>query len=345
MEDAQMEARRIRWGILSTGMMACEKMVPAIARSQFGDVVAIASRDADAARMAAQNHGIARFHDSYDSLIADPEVDAIYNPLPTRMHVPVTLAAARAGKHVLCEKPIAMDSADASLLAALRGSDVQVMEAFMIRHHPQWLLARSLVRAGELGPVRAIQSSFCYRNDDPVSGTNRAEDGGGALLYVGCYPIVVGRFIFECEPLRILATSRYSDNFGTDTDTTGVADFGDGRHLSFHVSTATARNQSVIIMGGEKHLSLTIPYNTPETEAVEVLVDGSGDLSGRYAERHVIPTADHYALEADALAKAVLGIEPLPYGIDDALANMRALDAARLSARENRWVDIENQLN
>ena len=333
--------RKLKWGILSGGWMSADKMVPAILRSQYGEVAAISSRSLEDAQLLAACCGGAAAYQSIEELLADPNVEAVYNPLPTRLHVPVTLQAVAAGKHVLCEKPIALSAGEASQLRQLDPDGPRVMEAFMVRHHPQWALVKELCETGRLGTVRAIQSSFCYFNDDPNSGTNRAADGGGALLYVGCYPIVIGRFLWQCEPERVLAASVIDDRFGTDADTTAIVDFGKGRTLSFHVSTHSARNQSVRLIGEKGHLSVQIPYNTPETENVSISLDCSDDLTGASAEHIMVPAADHYAAEADAFALSVLEGLPVPYGIDDALANMAALDAAQLSAKEGRWVALK----
>ena len=327
----------ITWGVLATGWLAEEKMIPGILRSGHGRLGAIASRDQERAAKVAERFGIPRAYGSIDELLSDPEIDAVYNPLPTALHIDTTVQAIRAGKHVLCEKPLAMNLADAERILTVEPGDIRVMEAFMIRHHPQWTAIREMLRGGEIGEVRAIQSRFCYRNTDSYSGTNSAAHGGGAMLFVGCYPIMLARFLFETEPLRAATISQILPRFGTDVDSTGIMEFPGGKHLSYHVSTLTSRNQSVDILGEAGRISVQIPYNTPETEPVRITVDQSDDLSGASARAIEFEPADHYALEADAFAGAILSDRPIPYGLNDAMANMRALDAALRAAKSGAW--------
>src|SRR6516162_11730471 len=229
-------ADKVKWGVLGVASIATRKVIPGMQKGQRSEVAAIASRDPEKARSAASELGIAKAYGSYEALLADPEIEAIYNPLPNHLHVPLTVAAVRAGKHVLCEKPIAITAAEAETLRELP-TDRLVAEAFMVRNHPQWQEARKRAQSGALGEVRAIQVFFSYHLVDPANVRNQADIGGGGLLDIGCYPVVVARYIFGAEPLRAIALIDRSPEFGTDRLTSGLVDFGEGRHLDFTVGT------------------------------------------------------------------------------------------------------------
>lgn len=334
-----MTTRKVKWGILSTANIGMQKVIPAIMKSPSSEVLGIASRDAVRARRAADRLGIARSYGSYEEMLADPEIDAVYNPLPNDLHVPLTLAAARAGKHVLCEKPIGLDAADAEKLRACPSS-VIVAEAFMVRYHPQWLRVREIVRSGELGDVRLVQAAFCYYNTDPANIRNHPENGGGAMMDIGCYPITAGRFFFEAEPKRVLALIDRDPNFGIDRLASVIADFGDGRQLSFVVSTQSTPYQTVNVMGTRARAEIVIPYNAPQDLATALLVDDGKSLDGSLSRREIIPACDQYTEQAEAMALAILGGASLPYGIEDAIASMRVLDAVFESERSGTWVEV-----
>lgn len=332
--------RKIRWGVLSTAKIGRELVIPAIQRSQRGVVAAIASRDRARAVAAAEALGIPKAYGSYAELLADPEIDAIYNPLPNHLHVDLTLQAAAAGKPVLCEKPIAMNAADDGRLRALEGSGdgkVPVMEAFMVRFHPQWLWAREQVRSGALGELRAIQCFFAYNNADPKNIRNQLETGGGALLDIGCYPVVGSRFLFEAEPQRVVALIERDPDFGTDRLATAILDYGDGRRCDFTVSTRVTPYQRVQAIGTKARLEIEIPFNAPSGGETRVFLDDGKRPGDSLRRTHTLPPADQYAEQCDAFARAVLGEEPLPYGIDDAIQMMRILDALFRSGESGGW--------
>jgi predicted dehydrogenase len=328
--------RTVRWGVISTAVIATEKVIPGIKRSKRGEMVAIASRDLERARRAAAALGIPRAYGSYEELLADPDIDAVYNPLPNDLHVSWTIAAAEAGKHVLCEKPIGMDAGDAD---RLRGAAARrhIMEAFMVRFHPQWLRARDIIRSGAVGELRAVQVFFAYDNRDPANIRNRPEHGGGALLDIGCYGIVAGRFSFEAEPVRVTALVDRDPVFATDRLSSVLADFGGGRQLAFTVSTQLAQHQRVTLAGTRGRIEIVIPFNAPQMEATRILVDDGSGLGGASSVEELFPPVDQYAEEADAFARAVLGETDLPYGIDDAIRNMQILDAIARSERSGGW--------
>jgi predicted dehydrogenase len=329
-------AKKIRWGIISTALIGTKKVIPGMQRSKRGVVEAIASRDIERARAAAAELGIPRANGSYEELLADPEIDAIYNPLPNNLHIEWTIKAVESGKHVLCEKPFGMDAADAERLKPYAGKR-HVMEAFMVRHHPQWLRARALVRAGTIGELKAVQVFFSYDNRDPQNIRNIPETGGGGIMDIGCYGIVSGRFTFEAEPKRVVSLIERDATFGTDRLASVIADFGGGRQLSFVTSTQLVPHQRVTLGGTKGRIEIMIPFNAPQMEATRILLDDGSQLGDASAVEEVIPPVDHYAEEADAFARAVLGETPLPYGIDDAIKNMQIIDAIFRSEQTGQW--------
>ena len=331
--------RKLRWGILSTAKIGRLKVIPAIQRSAHSEVVAIASRSLEKARAVAANLGIARSYGSYDELLSDPEIDIVYNPLPNDQHVAMTLAAARAGKHVLCEKPIGMNAADAERLRDAPRDRV-ILEAFMVRFHPQWLRAREMVRSGELGEVRVITGFFSYHNIDPQNIRNNAAKGGGAAWDIGCYPIVGARFLFEAEPRRVVSLIDRDPNFRTDRLTSALVDFGNGRRLDFTCSTQCVPYQSIQVLGTKRRLEILIPFNAPQGEATSILVDDGSALDRSSARRETFPPSDQYTEQADAMALAIQGGTPLPYGVEDAIRNMRVLDALIASERTGAWAEV-----
>lgn len=330
---------KVRWGIISTANIGMEKVIPAIQQSPHSEVVAIASRALDKARAAASQLGIPRAYASYEELFADPEIDAVYNPLPNHLHVPVTLAATRAGKHVLCEKPIGLDVADAKRLRDCP-KDKIVVEAFMIRFHPQWQRARDIVRSGELGDLRAIRAAFCYFNADPQNVRNMADIGGGGILDIGCYPIVGARYLFEAEPVRVVSLVDRDPGFGTDRLASVLADFGNGRQLAFTCSTQAVGHQKIEVIGTRARLEIVIPFNAPANQATAILIDTGASMDVSLARREIMPACDQYTEQAEAFALAVLGEKSLPYGIEDAIANMTAIDAIFESEKTGAWARV-----
>ena len=328
--------KKVVWGVLSTAKIGLEQVIPAMQQSEWCDMRAIASRSLAAAQAAADALGLAKAYGSYAALIADPEIEAIYNPLPNHLHIPLTLQAARAGKHVLCEKPFALNAAEAEQLRAVAGR-VHIMEAFMVRFHPQWQRVRELVRAGRIGTPRALQVFFSYFNDDPGNIRNQADIGGGALYDIGCYAIVAGRFLFEADPRRVIALVDRDPAMGTDRSTSALADFGGGRQLGFTVSTQAQRYQRLNIVGTTGRIEVLIPFNAPQGEATQILVDSTGTLDGSGVERETLPACDQYTLQGEAFSRAVRGEISLPYGLDDAVMNMRIIDALLRSEHSGRW--------
>ena len=331
--------KKVAWGILSTAKIAREKVIPAMQAAQCCDVQAIASRSLARAQQAAAVMGIARAYGSYAELFADPLVEAIYNPLPNHQHVALTLQAARAGKHVLCEKPMALDANQAAQLREV-ASRVHIMEAFMVRFHPQWARVRERVRAGELGPVRSIQTHFSYLNRDAGNIRNKLDVGGGALYDIGCYAIVSARYLFEAEPLRVVALVDRDPRFGTDRTVSALLDFGAGRRLDFTVSTQSVPYQRVQICGERKRIEVRIPFNAPLDQTTELLFDDGSALDGSAITTDTIAACNQYGLQGDAFSRAIRGELALPYGVEDAIHNMRVIDALFESEKTAGWVTL-----
>jgi predicted dehydrogenase len=328
--------RKVVWGVLGTARIATEKVIPAMQRSSCCDVRAIASRSVGAARDAAASLGIPVAYGSYDALLADPAIEAVYIPVPNHLHVPLTLRAAAAGKHVLCEKPLALSAEEARRLREVPAG-VQVMEAFMVRFHPQWQRVRELVREGRVGTVRAIQAFFSYLNTDPADIRNRADVGGGALYDIGCYPITIGRFVLGAEPRRAVALVDRDPGFRTDRTTSALVDFGEGRHLDFTVSTQCVKYQRVQICGTLGRIEIPIPFNATQGGAMRILLDDGAALDGSRTTAETLPACDQYTLQGEVFSRAIRGEIELPWGAEDAERNARVIDALLRSEGSGRW--------
>jgi len=329
-------ADAVRWGILGAARIAVKHVIPAIETSGHSRIEAVASRDRAAAERVAAQFGIPRACGSYEALLADPKIDAVYIPLPNHLHVPWSLRAIDAGKHVLCEKPIGLTAAEASRLAdaASRSSRLKVMEAFMYRFHPQWQRARELVSEGAIGNVRAIHTWFSYFNVDPTNVRNMKDIGGGALMDIGCYGISVARFITGREPRRVSAISDIDPTFGTDRLTTAILDFGDAIG-SFTSATQLGRHQRVDIGGSDGTIEIEIPFNPPIDRRCTIVL-----RRGDRVEPIALERANQYERQFAAFSCAVLADQPVPTPLADAVANMQVIDAIRESAASNRWVNL-----
>jgi len=328
--------KKVVWGVLSTAKIGLVKVLPAMLKSPYLEIRAIASRSKPGARRAADALGIRDAYGSYEELLADPEIEAIYNPLPNHLHVPLTLKAAEAGKHVLCEKPIALTSEEAQRLRAVAGK-VLIMEAFMVRFHPQWLRARELVRQGQVGTPRVVQMLFSYFNADPKNIRNIADIGGGALYDIGCYAILAGRYFFEAEPIRVVALVDRDPDLGTDRLSSALLDFGAGRHLDFTVSTQCATFQRTQILGPKGRIEIQIPVNAPQGAKTRLFLDDGSALDGSSVRTETLPESDQYLLQGEAFSRAIRGEIKLPYGVEDAICSMRVLDALFRSEKSARF--------
>ena len=326
-------AEKIRWGVLGVADIAVKKVIPAMRQGQFCEIAAIASRDEARARVAAGALGIPTAYGSYEALLADPDIDAVYNPLPNHLHVTWTIAAAEAGKHVLCEKPIARTEAEARLLLDVRDrTGVVIEEAFMVRSHPQWLGVVELLRSGRIGPVRAIVGAFSYFNEDTANIRNIAEYGGGALLDIGCYLVNTARLVYGSEPTRVVGLVATDPETRTDILTSAMMEFEAG-HAIFTCSTRMVPYQRVQIFGRSGRIEVEIPFNAPPDRPCRVLVDDGSDLSGGGIETIEFPIVDQYTVQGDLFARAVLDGTPPSVSLEDSLANMAVIDAIFSTAR------------
>ena len=329
--------RKVKWGVIGVAKIATEKVIPAMQRGEVSEIAAIASRDLRRAQAAADELGIPRAYGSYEGLLADPEIEAIYNPLPNEEHVPWTLNALAAGKHVLCEKPVALDAEEArQLIDARNRAGKLVTEAFMVRFHPQWRRARELARDGTIGEAQAIQTFFTYRLLDPDNVRNRPP-GGGGLYDIGCYAILTARFIFGAEPTRVVATVDWDPKFKTDRLASALLEFPGGRQLAFTIGTQSSAHQRVTIMGDKGRIEVMIPFNAPPERPAEIAIDTGADLIGGGRRVEQFPVCDQYTLQGDAFSRAIVGGSPLEFPIEDAIANMAVIDALFRSAKSGSW--------
>ncbi len=330
----------LKWGVVSTAKIGLEKVLPAMASSPDCEIVAIASRDRDRAESAARKLGIPRSYGRYEDLFADAEVEAVYNPLPNHLHVPVSIQAIEAGKHVLCEKPLGMTAQEvAPLITARDRAGVIVAEAFMVRHHPQWIRARDLIHDGAIGELRAVQGAFSYFNDNADNIRNKTETGGGALYDIGVYPIVAARYLFGAEPRRVLGLIERDPTFGTDRLTTGVLDFEAGQ-ASFVCSTQLVPYQRVQALGTRGRIEIEIPFNAPPDRPCRIFVDDGAALDGSSARTESFDACDQYRLQGEAFARCVRENVALEFPLEDSVGNMNVVDALFKSAADCHWVDI-----
>jgi predicted dehydrogenase len=322
---------KVRWGILSTANIALTKVIPAMQRSPWCEIVAIASRDLAKAREAAAELKIPTAYGSYGELIEDDSIEAVYNPLPNHLHVPWTLTAVELGKHVLCEKPIALNADEARTLIAIRDYyGVRIQEAFMVRTHPQWLETRKLIQSGRIGTLRSITGFFSYFNPDPANIRNQLEVGGGALMDIGCYPITISRWIYDAEPRRVLGLIERDPEFGTDTLTTAVLDFPNG-HSTFTCSTRLAPYQRMIFHGTDGRIEVLIPFNAPNDRPTQIIVND---------ETIEIPVCDQYEIQGTLFSQAIRENKEQPIPLEDAINNMAVIDAVFRSAANGQWENL-----
>lgn len=320
----------IRWGILSTSKIGREQLIPAIQKSENGTVSAISSRSATKAKEVADELGIPNVYGSYDALLADPEIDAIYNPLPNHLHVPKTIEAMKAGKHVLCEKPIALDAEEVQKLkdASMAYPDMKVMEAFMYRFHPQWKKTKSLVQNGAIGELQTIESFFSYYNEDPDDIRNKPEMGGGALMDIGCYCISLSRYLFDREPVDVTAQWKVDQQLETDYLSSGILDFSTGNAI-FSCSTQAASSQWVNIVGTDGLIVMGMPFNAPADKKTRIWLK-----KGEQEQKITFDPVNQYTLQAEAFADSIINDSAVPTPLEDAINNMKIIDAFRRSARE-----------
>jgi predicted dehydrogenase len=328
---------KVRWGIISTANIGVKKVIPAMQAGKYCEVTALASRDYAKGQEVADSLGIPKVYGSYEELLNDPEIEAIYNPLPNHLHVSWSIKALEAGKHVLCEKPIGLSAEEGQQLvsAAKQHPHLKVMEAFMYRHHPQWQLARRLVQEGKIGELKTVQSFFSYYLADPNNVRNVAEYGGGGLMDIGCYPISLSRFIFDAEPEQVSGSMTYHPEFKTDVLASAILDFGGGKAATFTCSTQLAPYQRVNIFGTKGRIELEIPFNAPNDRPCKVWHQQGGDT-----QEILLEVCDQYTIQGDLFAQAILNNTPVPTPIEDAVANMRVIEALIKSANQSKFEKV-----
>lgn len=329
--------RKVAWGVLSTANIGMARVIPAMQQGTLCSIDAIGSRSFASAQKAAQQAGIPKAYGSYAELLADPSIEAIYNPLPNHLHVEWTIKAMRAGKHVLCEKPLGMNAADARRLLAVRDeTGRKVMEAFATRVHPQWLKAHELVQSGRIGTLRAMQGFVSYHNVDPDNVRNRADIGGGGIMDVGCYLIAMPRFIFGTEPGRVISLIDRDPDLRTDRVVSCILDFPNGQ-ASFVCSTQIARYQRMQFFGTLGRIELEIPVNAPPDRPCRIIVDDGRDVFGSGIEIIEIPTCNQYTIQGDVFSRAIREDGELPISLESSVLNMRVIDAIFRSEKSRDW--------
>lgn len=332
-----MSKQKVKWGVLGVAAIAVKKVIPAMQKGDWSEIAAIASRELLKAEKAAAQLGIPRAYGSYEELLADPEIEVIYNPLPNRLHVPWSIKAAEAGKHVLCEKPLSLSVREAKELLRVRDRfGVKVGEAFMVKTHPQWLRVRNLINKGVVGKLHSIVGTFSYFNRDPKNVRNVADWGGGGLMDIGCYPITTSRWIFGEEPLRVCGMLESDPEFGTDRLSSAMMEFPSG-HSVFTCSTQLVPYQRMQFLGTEGRIEIKIPFNAPNDRPCEILIDNGKDVFGGGITTEEIPTCDQYTIQGDAFSRAIREGTEVPVPLEDAIANMAVIEAIFKSAETKRW--------
>ncbi|SRR5712691_2514452 len=328
---------KVRWGVLGAAKIAIKKVIPGMQKGEWSEIAAIASRDRGKAEQAARALGIPKAYGSYEELLADPEIEAIYNPLPNQLHVPWSIKAAEAGKHVLCEKPLSLTKAEAqTLLAARNRAGVKIGEAFMVRSHPQWLRTRELIRADRIGRLCSIAGFFSYFNRDPTNIRNIPACGGGVLMDIGCYPVTASRFIFGEEPSRVLGLIERDPDMKIDRLISVILDFPSGQSI-FTCGTQLVPYQRMQFLGTRGRIEIDIPFNAPNDRPCRILIDDGRDVFGGGVETETVPTCDQYMLQGDLFSKAVREGGDVPVSVDDAVKNMGVIEAIFRSADSGKW--------
>lgn len=329
--------KKVKWGVLGAAKIAVEKVIPGMQKGGWCDIVAIASRDAENAAHAAAKLGIAKSYGSYENLLADPEIEAVYIPLPNHMHVEWATRAAEAGKHVLCEKPLGLTADQARALISVRDrAGVAIQEAFMVRTHPQWTSVVELIRSGRIGDLKVINGFFSYFNRDVRNIRNKPEFGGGALMDIGCYLVFVSRLIFGCEPRRVISLIERDPEMQIDRFASAILDFPFGQ-ASFACSTQLVPYQRMQFFGTAGRIEVEIPFNIPVDTPTRIYVDDGGNLYGENIETIAIPAADQYTIQGDVFSKMIReGGEPA-VTLENSIGNMAVIDALFRSAGSGNW--------
>ncbi len=328
---------KVRWGVLGVASIAMRKVIPGMKKGEWSEISAIASRDLKKAEEAANNLRIPRAHGSYEELLADKEIEAIYNPLPNHLHVPWSIKAAETGKHVLCEKPIALSAKEAETLREARDRyRVKIGEAFMVKTYPQWLRVRELVQQKRIGELKSVITTFSYFNRDTKNVRHKVEWGGGGLLDIGCYPITLSRWFYGEEPKRVTGTLERDPEFGTDRLASAILEFSSG-HSIFTAGTQTNYFQRMTLLGTTGRIDVEIPFNAPTDRPLPLAISNGMEFVGGSQVIEMIPAADQYAIQGDAFSRAIRENTEVPVPLEDSIANMKVIDAIFRSASSGKW--------
>jgi len=328
---------RVQWGVLGAAAIAVQKVIPAMQKGEWSEVAAIASRTLRKAEGAAKKLKISKAYGSYEELLADPKIEAVYNPLPNHLHVPWSIKAAEAGKHVLCEKPLSLTVAEArTLLDARDRCGVKMGEAFMVKTHPQWLRTRDLIRKGVVGDLRSIVGVFSYFNRDSQNVRNVPEWGGGGLMDIGCYPITTSRWIFGEEPLHVAGILEKDPEFGADRLASAILEFPSGQAV-FTCSTQLVPYQRMQFLGTKGRIEMEIPFNAPNDRPTRLYIDDGRDVFGTGIRMETIPVCDQYTVQGDAFSRAIREGTEVPVPLEDAVANMAVIEAVFRAAESREW--------
>ena len=336
-EGRMVKQDRVKWGVLGVASIATKKVIPGMQKGEWSEIAAIASRDLKKAKEAARKLGIPKAYGSYEELLADTEIEAVYNPLPNHLHVPWSMKAAEAGKHVLCEKPLSLTVAEARTLLPVRErSGVKIGEAFMVKTHPQWLRTRELIHKGVIGELRAIAGAFSYFNRDPANVRNKLEWGGGGMMDIGCYPITTSRFIFGEEPARVAGLIERDPDFKTDRLASVILEFPSGQSV-FTCSMQMVPYQRMQFLGTKGRIEMEIPFNAPNDRPTRIFVDDGRDVFGGGIRTETIAVCDQYTVQGDAFSRAIREGSEVPVPLEDAIANMAVIEAVFRAGESGRW--------
>jgi predicted dehydrogenase len=329
-----MAGQKVKWGVLGAASIAVRKVIPGMQKGAYSEITAIASRDKKRAQETASKLGIPKAYGSYEELLRDGEIDAIYNPLPNHLHVPWSIKAADAGKHVLCEKPLSLSVKEAkTLLAARDRTGVKMGEAFMVKTHPQWLRTQEVIRSGTIGELQSAVCVFSYFNRDPGNVRHKVEWGGGGLLDIGCYPITMSRFIFAEEPTRVAGVLRRDPDFGTDRLSSAILEFPSGQSI-FTCSTQSAYFQRMHFLGASGRVEVEIPWNAPNDRPCRIFIS---DTTAGAPKVEEFPIVDQYTIQGDEFSRAIRGEREVPVPLEDAIKNMAVIEAIFRAAESGRW--------
>ena len=335
----------VRWGVLSTSMIATKRVIPAMQQSSLLKVAAIASRNLDSAQEHATRLGVPRAYGSYEELLADPAIEVVYIPLPNPMHVEWSIKAMEAGKHVLCEKPVAMNAQEAERLIPVRDRTGKLIEeGFPFVNHPQWHFIRKTIADDVIGKVRGVTAMMAYNNMDPANLRNRPDMGGGALYDAGCYVIQAVRLTFAAEPVRVMALFDIDPNFGTDRMISATLEFKEG-HATFICSTQAGpttggSHQQFGVLGGKGWLRADFPFSHSTPSYCRISIGDTASLGGLPAREEAFNAVNQYQLQAERFSRLVRGQKVEAFPIENAVANMKVIDALFRSGKSKNWETV-----